>query len=267
MTIQTAPLPPAPERKSRGWISILVWILGVSAALLLVAIVAFVVWATWIPSPLPEAMAALESDSSVTVAVADPITFVPMALPPTCGFIFYPGGRVDYRAYAPALRSIAEAGYFAAILHTLLNLAVLAPSKAAEVIVAHPHIQRWVVGGRSLGDAIEASFLFNHPRQGKGLSLWASFPAGANSLADRSDLAISSISGSLDGLAIPADIEVSRPLLPQQSEFVEIEGGNPTQFGWYGPQSGDKPATITREQQQEQTIRATLRTLAAACAP
>jgi len=43
---------------------------------------------------------------------------------------------------------------------------------------------------------------------------------------------------------------------------VAIEGGNHAQFGWYGPQAGDNPATISREAQQEQIIEATVELLA-----
>jgi dienelactone hydrolase len=135
------------------------------------------------------------------------------------------------------------------------------------VIDAHPEIGQWVVAGHSLGGAMAASFIAGDPEQVEGLALWASFPAGGSPLTDRTELAVSSISGSLDGLATPADIEASRSLLPPQTEFVEIQGGNHAQFGWYGAQNGDNPATITREEQQAQTVAATLRTLAAACAP
>ena len=37
---------------------------------------------------------------------------------------------------------------------------------------------------------------------------------------------------------------------------VEIEGGNHAQFGNYGPQEGDLPATISAEEQQAQTVEA-----------
>ena len=40
--------------------------------------------------------------------------------------------------------------------------------------------------------------------------------------------------------------------------FVPIEGGDHAQFGWYGPQSGDNPATISREEQQAQIVQATV---------
>ena len=37
---------------------------------------------------------------------------------------------------------------------------------------------------------------------------------------------------------------------------VEIEGGNHAQFGNYGPQKGDLPATISAEEQQARTVAA-----------
>ena len=37
---------------------------------------------------------------------------------------------------------------------------------------------------------------------------------------------------------------------------MEIEGGNHAQFGNYGPQKGDQPATISAEEQQAQTVAA-----------
>ena len=45
------------------------------------------------------------------------------------------------------------------------------------------------------------------------------------------------------------------------THWVAIEGGNHAQFGWYGPQSGDGTATISREEQQRQIVGATLELL------
>ncbi len=266
MSIQTAS-PTESERKGRSWLRIFLWILGVLVGILLVAAVAFVIWASATPDPMPEAMAALESDGAVSVVVGDPITFTPQDQPATCGFVFYPGGRVDYRSYAPAMRAIAEAGNFVAVPHAPLNLMVLASNKADDVIAAHPEIDHWVIGGHSLGGAMAASYVYNAPDAADGLVLWAAFPTGAGPLSDRTDLAASSISGSLDGLATPDDIEASRALLPPQTKFVEIQGGNHAQFGWYGAQNRDNVATITRADQQAQAVAATLATLEAACAP
>lgn len=46
--------------------------------------------------------------------------------------------------------------------------------------------------------------------------------------------------------------------LPPHTRFVEIKGGNHAQFGYYGFQLGDHRATIPREQQQAELLRAIL---------
>ena len=74
--------------------------------------------------------------------------------------------------------------------------------------------------------------------------------------------AITSIFGTLDGLATVEKIDTSRPLLPAQTLFVAMDGGNHAQFGWYGDQPGDNPATLSREAQQAQIVAATMDLLA-----
>jgi hypothetical protein len=93
-----------------------------------------------------------------------------------------------------------------------------------------------------------------------GLGLWAAYPAGSSDLSGR-DLAVASIYGTRDGLATEEEIAASRPLLPPDTQWTAIEGGNHAQFGWYGPQSGDNEATISREEQQAQIVAATLELL------
>lgn len=67
-----------------------------------------------------------------------------------------------------------------------------------------------------------------------------------------------SISASNDGLATPAKIEESRSLLPADTQFVVIQGGNHAQFGSYGAQPGDGTASIPPETQWAQTVQATV---------
>jgi len=142
-----------------------------------------------------------------------------------------------------------------------LNLAVLAPGKAADVIAAYPAIQRWAVGGHSLGGAMAANFAKNNPGKVEGLILTASYPASSDDLS-QSNLKVVSIYASLDGLATGPKIDASRALLPTTTIWVKIEGGNHAQFGWYGAQAGDNPAAISRAAQQETTIQASIDLLA-----
>ena len=42
----------------------------------------------------------------------------------TCGFIFYPGGKVEHRAYEPLLAELAEEGVLCVLVKMPFNLAV-----------------------------------------------------------------------------------------------------------------------------------------------
>jgi pimeloyl-ACP methyl ester carboxylesterase len=226
--------------------------------LLLAAVAGFVIWGSTPAEAMPEALAALESNSKVTVTMnGDWLIFSPADSEPTTGLILYPGGRVDYRAYAPAAHQIAAQGYLVVIDKMPLNLAVLDAAAAQDVIAAYPEIERWVVGGHSLGGAMAANFASSSPDAVDGLLLWAAYPSSSDDLSD-SGLPVASIYGTRDGLSDDEAIDASRALLPADTQWTAIEGGNHAQFGWYGEQSGDNPATISREQQQEQIVAASL---------
>ena len=227
-----------------------------------VALVAFLTWVLIIPAPMPPALDALRSDGRVRVQAGGWLTFRPAEGEPAAGWIVYPGGRVDYRAYAPAARAVAAEGYLVAIVPMPLNLAVFGSGRAADVLRAFPEVRRWAVGGHSLGGAMAASFARRNPERVQGLVLWAAYPSGSDDLS-RSALHVVSIYGTRDGLATPAKIAASRALLPPDTRWVAIEGGNHAQFGWYGPQPGDNAAAITRDEQQAQIVDATVALLRA----
>jgi hypothetical protein len=105
-----------------------------------------------------------------------------------------------------------------------------------------------------------ARFAHQNPGAVAGLVLWASYPASGDDLSGN-DLAVASVYGTRDGLATEDEIAASRPLLPPDTQWIAIEGGNHGQFGWYGPQSGDNEATISREEQQAQVVATTLELL------
>lgn len=208
----------------------------------------------------PAAEAAMTPDATVVATDGDWDTFSPSTGTPDTGFIIYPGGLVDPMAYAPIARAIAAEGYFVVLDSAPLNLAVIDPDAAADIIAAYPDIQAWAVGGHSLGGAMAADFTFKNPDASDGLALWAAYPAENADLSDRDDLEVVSIYGTNDGLATLEDIEASKSRLPADTVFVAIEGGNHTQFGSYGTglQNGDNPADISAEEQQAQIVDATV---------
>jgi hypothetical protein len=234
------------------------WLVGIS--IILAALLSFIAWGMIILAPMTEALAVLHSDVEVSITTDPWLVFQPVNQLPSTGLILYPGGRVDPRAYAPQAHSIAAQGYLVVIVPMPLNLAVFGAERAASVIQAYPDIHNWVIGGHSLGGSMAALFADNHRQEIKGLVLWASYPASSNNLAD-STIRVSSIYATLDGLATKDKIEASHSLLPADTSWVPIDGGNHAQFGWYGNQPGDNPARLSRQDQQAQVIQATLELL------
>jgi len=236
-------------------------IIGVLLAVAIV-FVGFVVWAETPPAPMLEAYEALESDAKVIVTTKNWIVFQPVFSNKNVGFVIYPSGRVDFRSYAPIAHRIAAKGYLVVIARMPLNLAVFGVNIASDVLKSYSQISSWVIGGHSLGGTMAAQFVHENPSEVKGLVLWAAYPASGTDLSKNS-LIVTTIHGTNDGLVSSSQIEDSLKLLPVSTSRIEITGGNHAQFGWYGDQGGDNPATISREEQQSQIFNATLQLLEA----
>ncbi|GAB1470183.1 hypothetical protein MASR2M66_10600 [Chloroflexota bacterium] len=228
--------------------------IGLVALLVLVSV--FVVWAGDASMASDTALRALDSDAQVSVSAENGwLIFYPANNPrPETGFIFYPGGKVDYRAYAPILRLIAAEGYFVALVPVPLNLAFFDVNAAAPVQAAYPEIQNWFVGGHSLGGVAASLYAVDHAEI-NGVVFWASYPSDDSLKVE--EIPAVSIYGTRDGLATGDKVDASRELLLPGTQFVAIEGGNHAQFGSYGPQAGDNEATISPEDQWAQVVLAT----------
>jgi hypothetical protein len=213
------------------------------------------------PRPLPaeqRAIDALADGGTVDVTVsATEIRMDPTENRHPAGLVFYPGAKVDPRAYARILRPLAEDGFTVVILKLPYNIAFFGAGAAGDVVGDDDGIDGWVVAGHSLGGTVAANFAARQNRsEVAGLLLWASFPA--KDISTISGLDVVSVSGSNDGLATPAKIDRSRRDLPASTRFVVIEGANHADFGDYGAQDGDGTATIPRDDAQAQIIAATL---------
>ncbi len=224
------------------------------AAIIFIVVAGFIIWGSTPQGPMADVEPYLLSSNSITVITKPWLTFTPTNVIASTGFIFYPGGHVNYKAYAPAAYQLAEKGILVTIVPMPLSLAVINPGAAKDVIAAHPEIKHWVIGGHSLGGAMAANFAYSHPEDVSGLVLWAAYPAQNNSL-NNSTLPVISIYGSQDGMV--TELEDSSTLLPPTTEFIVIKGGNHAQMGWYGDQAGDNKATISRNEQQTILINST----------
>ncbi|MCM3322671.1 alpha/beta family hydrolase [Cytobacillus kochii] len=168
------------------------------------------------------------------------------------GIILYPGAKVEPEAYAYIGQELAKENLFIAIPHVTLNIAILDVSKANDIISTYKDVN-WFVGGHSMGGAAAAMYADKNIDQVHGLILLGAY-ASDNDTLTNSKLPVLSISGSNDGLSTPAKVDEKKVFLPDEADFVEIEGGNHAYFGVYGEQSGDNPADISIKKQQETII-------------
>lgn len=241
-------------------------VVGALVALVVLVVLGGVAW--WVLSyPDTETIPLAEVRADPTVQVVDEggvVTLHPADGPGDEAVVFYPGGAVAPEAYlatwAPVVR---ETGISVHIPRMPLRLAVLRPGRAAAVVEANPEVDRWWLGGHSLGGAMAASHVGgSDPGTYEGLVLWAAYATEGAALADRDDLVVVSISGSEDGLSTPADIQEGAALLPPSARFVELEGVSHAQFGTYGPQSGDGTPTVSAREARAAIAEATSEALA-----
>ena len=164
------------------------------------------------------------------------------------GFIFYPGGRVEASAYEPLLKEIANEGICCVLMKMPYNLAVLKPNAADSAISQITTVEHWYIGGHSLGGAMAAGYAATYKDNVDGIILLAAYPTKQ---IDKS-IPVLSIYGTNDGVLDKEKYKKSISLAPNFNEVL-IEGGNHAFFGNYGKQKNDGDATITKEEQWQQT--------------
>ncbi|HSO25505.1 MAG TPA: alpha/beta hydrolase [Methanobacteriaceae archaeon] len=227
-------------------------ILIVLLAVILIAVGGFAVYVSDYYHADSEALNALQSTENYSVSnSADDITFTPTKNKSTTGIIIYPGGKVQAEAYAVLASKLAENGYTTIIVKMPFNLAFFGSNKADDVIANHSEINTWVISGHSLGGVFASDYAVNNPDKIDGVVYLAAYPS-----ADASNATFKALSlrGSLDNLTQESDISDNKNKFPANTTFITIEGGNHFNFGNYGPQEGDNNSTITREEQQNQTM-------------
>ena len=162
------------------------------------------------------------------------------------GLVFYPGGKVEAKAYLPLAIALAKEGILTVVVKMPCNLAVFGINSASRVIKEYDSVEKWFVGGHSLGGSMAASYAKKHQDKVEGVIL-----LGAYSTADLSGTGLSVLAayGSNDGVMNMKSYEKNLKNLPTGASYLVIDGGNHAGFGMYGEQKGDGNATITRAEQ------------------
>lgn len=163
--------------------------------------------------------------------------------------IFFPGAKVDEKAYSPMLRKIAEEDMDVYLVKMPLHLAFFGINKAGEII-DNSDYEQYYMAGHSLGGAMAADYAAEHESDIDGIILFGAYPTKVTNL----DTLL--IYGSEDGVLNRKRVENASSLVSGRLRELVIDGGNHAQFGNYGEQSGDGKAGISVQDQQAQAVEA-----------
>lgn len=198
-----------------------------------------------------EAMEAFTAEHAVEVQIDEEGNLIFEPEEPIAGLIFYPGGKVEHTAYIPLMKALASEGIFGVLVEMPFRLAVFDISAADGIQEQHPEIEKWYIGGHSLGGSMAASYLEKHAEEYEGLILLGSYSASDLS---ETDLKVLSIYGSEDRVLNHEKYTASKENLPEAFFETILDGGCHAYFGVYGAQEGDGTPKISNVEQIALTV-------------
>lgn len=223
----------------------------------LTATAVFVAWSLAAYRASAFATSAAQGDGAVQVSRTDGVwTFAPRRTAASDRvLVFFPGALVDPRAYAPLAQHVARKGFRALII----ELPRRGAFGGAESPGLRLRIQRTFAGlddsasvilaGHSRGAVVASTVAAERRHAIDGLVLiGSSHPRDVD--LSRLAIPVTKIVGTRDGLASPDEVRQNAHLLPAHTRWIWIEGGNHSQFGWYGFQPMDQRARIPAAQQR-----------------
>lgn len=215
---------------------------GAIALLILIAVGSFFIYVSIYYRADELALAILDQED--TELVGDDLLLLSSDKAGDIGFIFYPGAKVEFTAYLPILDQIKEETNISCFLVKMpFNMAIFDANRADAIIEQYSEIDKWYIGGHSMGGAMASDYAAQNPDKVEGLILMGAYIYG-----DYPDENTLTIYGTLNS-SVAEKIDYSE-------NIIAIEGGNHAQFGNYGKQNGDLDAAISRQKQQDITVQA-----------
>lgn len=150
------------------------------------------------------------------------------------------------RAYRPLMEACASEGILCVLVEMPLYFPLMDGNAAEGIPELYPQIEKWYIGGHSLGGYAASDYAAGHTDVYDGLILLASYSA-----ADISDtgLAVLSVYGSEDQIMNRGRYVEGTTKLPDDFTEIVIDGGCHAYFGIYNGQDGSAARNVTDEEQ------------------
>lgn len=176
------------------------------------------------------------------------VEFMPQT--PKAGIAFYPGGDVEYTAYAPLMVELAKRGYLCLLMRMPGNIAILDTKAGVRLRKQYKEIPHFYLAGHSVGGTSAAMALASNLDNFEGLILLAAYSTKDLSASGKTIL---SIYGSEDGVMKFENYNKYKSNLPENLHELIIMGGNHSGFACNGLLSGDNCSAISMTDQIVQT--------------
>lgn len=203
---------------------------------------------------------AMNGDKNITVTSENGNLHIFTAGEAKTGLVFYGGARVEYTAYAPLMKRLAENGITCILVSSPFDFALANINAPEGITEEYPEIEKWYIGGHSMGGTAAGMYIAKHPGEYDGILLVASYVS--DDIHDKTGKAIS-VYGSNDGVFNKQRYDLFMKNLPGDINELEIEGGNHSGFAYYGDQAGDNPADISKQEQIDKTVEFCIQNMAA----
>jgi hypothetical protein len=207
-------------------------------------------WSTFQSRNLPKDTF-IGSDLVSVIETDDQITFKTDSSRSKLEIIFFQGGLADPKAYAPMCRKLAENGYTCHLIKMNWRLPQHDYQKVPKLFDLTKG--NFVIGGHSQGGKMSAQLVFEKPNIFKGLFIMGTSHPRDIDLSSQ-NIPCLKLYAEHDGLASVGEVMENKPMLPKNTNLVLIKGGNHSQFGYLGKLFMDSSASISLEEQQQQTL-------------
>ncbi|MBO4835164.1 MAG: hypothetical protein J5483_03545 [Lachnospiraceae bacterium] len=169
------------------------------------------------------------------------------------GFIFYGDDKIQRECYLPLMIALSNQGYSVYLPTTFGNIPILNLEGAEYVSRTYPHVKNWYIVAHGKACPVAAKYAASHSSKLKGLIF-----LGGYSRTDLSDknLKLLSITGSRDTILDQGVYVTMKTNDPQNTVYLEIEGGNHTGFTDTFLIRKDSEAAISSDEQIQLTATA-----------